>query len=233
MASTRLPNKPLADIKGKPMIVRVMERARAAGFGEPIVAAAEKEIADAVNAAGGIAVLTAPELASGTDRIFAALNTYKTMPKYVVNIQGDLPTLDPAAIRLVIEVLQQTSCDIATLACKITRDSERQNPNVVKVVLVADGEKKITRALYFSRATVPFADGDLFHHIGLYAYKIEALKKFVALPPSKLEQREKLEQLRALEAGMSIAVGIIETVPLGVDTAEDLERARAEWQQAE
>ncbi|MEQ8286212.1 3-deoxy-manno-octulosonate cytidylyltransferase [Thalassospira sp.] len=227
MASTRLPNKPLADICGVPMIVQVWRRALEAKIGPVLVACAEQEIADVVTAAGGIAVLTDPDLPSGSDRVHQALQTFDPEGKYdaVVNVQGDLPTIDAADIRAVFEPLSDPLVDIATLAAEITRAEERDNPNVVKAV-AAFGNGRVARALYFTRATAPHGDGPLYHHIGLYTYRRAALDRFVALPPAELEQREKLEQLRALENGMVIAVALVDGVPLGVDTAEDLERAR-------
>ncbi|MBO6770110.1 MULTISPECIES: 3-deoxy-manno-octulosonate cytidylyltransferase [unclassified Thalassospira] len=227
MASTRLPNKPLADICGEPMIVQVWRRANEAAIGPVLVACAEQEIADAVEAAGGIAVLTDPDLPSGSDRVHQALQTFDPDGKYdaVVNVQGDLPTIDAADIRAVFEPLNDPAVDIATLAAEITRIEERTNPNVVKAV-AAFGKGRFARALYFTRATAPYGDGPLYHHIGLYTYRRAALDRFVALPPGELESREKLEQLRALENGMVIAVALVDGVPLGVDTPEDLERAR-------
>ena len=227
MASTRLPNKPLADICGEPMIVQVWRRANEAAIGPVLVACAEQEIADAVEAAGGIAVLTDPDLPSGSDRVHQALQTFDPDGKYdaVVNVQGDLPTIDAADIRAVFEPLNDPAVDIATLAAEITRIEERTNPNVVKAV-AAFGKGRVARALYCTRATAPYGDGPLYHHIGLYTYRRAALDRFVALPPAELESREKLEQLRALENGMVIAVALVDGVPLGVDTPEDLERAR-------
>jgi 3-deoxy-manno-octulosonate cytidylyltransferase (CMP-KDO synthetase) len=227
MASTRLPNKPLADIHGEPMIVHVWRRATEAGIGPVIVACAEQEIADAVTAAGGIAVLTDPDLPSGSDRVHQALQSFDPDGKYdaVVNVQGDLPTIDAADIRAVFDPLVDPNVDIATLAAEITRQEERTNPNVVKAV-AAFGAGRVARALYFTRATAPHGDGPLYHHIGLYTYRRAALDRFVSLPPAELEKREKLEQLRALENGMVIAVALVNGVPLGVDTPEDLERAR-------
>ncbi|WP_288349146.1 3-deoxy-manno-octulosonate cytidylyltransferase [uncultured Thalassospira sp.] len=227
MASTRLPNKPLADICGEPMIVQVWRRANEAAIGPVLVACAEQEIADAVEAAGGIAVLTDPDLPSGSDRVHQALQTFDPDGKYdaVVNVQGDLPTIDAADIRAVFEPLNDPAVDIATLAAEITRIEERTNPNVVKAV-AAFGKGRVARALYFTRATAPYGDGPLYHHIGLYTYRRAALDRFVALSPAELESREKLEQLRALENGMVIAVALVDGVPLGVDTPEDLERAR-------
>jgi 3-deoxy-manno-octulosonate cytidylyltransferase (CMP-KDO synthetase) len=226
MASSRLPGKPLADIGGVPMIVRVWTRAMQAGIGPVVVAAAEDEIADAVERAGGHAVLTHPDLPSGSDRIFAALKLVDPSGRYdtVINCQGDLPALDPAQLQAAAAALP--GHDIATLAAPIADEADRANPAVVKAVVAWESDEKKGRALYFSRATVPAGPGDHFYHVGLYAYTRVALERFVALPPSPLEQREKLEQLRALEAGMSIAVARVDAAPLSVDTPEDLEHAR-------
>jgi 3-deoxy-manno-octulosonate cytidylyltransferase (CMP-KDO synthetase) len=229
MASTRLPGKPLADIAGQPMIVRVWRQAMAAGIGPVVVAAAEREIAAAVEQAGGRAVLTPPDLPSGSDRIFAALNTVDPAGSHdvVVNLQGDLPALDPADIRTVVETLAGTAADIATLAAAIDNDADRDNPSVVKPVVAWEASGLRGRALYFTRARAPHGDGPLYHHVGIYAFARDALARFVALPPSPLERREKLEQLRALEAGMTVAVARVDSVPLSVDTEDDLRKARA------
>ena len=226
MASSRLPGKPLADIGGVPMIVRVWAQAMKAGVGPVVVAAAEQEIADAVERAGGHAVLTHPDLPSGSDRIFAALQGVDPGGRYdtVINLQGDLPALDPAQLQAAAAALP--GFDIATLAAPITQDEDRTNPAVVKAVVAWEPDGAKGRALYFTRATAPAGEGPLFYHVGLYAFTRAALQRFVALPPSPLEQREKLEQLRALEAGMSIAVVRVDAVPLSVDTPEDLEYAR-------
>jgi 3-deoxy-manno-octulosonate cytidylyltransferase (CMP-KDO synthetase) len=227
MASTRLPDKPLADIAGRPMIVHVAERAKASGLGPVFVATDSAEIAAAVREAGLEAVMTRADHQSGSDRIYEALQIVDPDRKVeiVVNVQGDLPTVEPSTIRRVTEPFAVSAVDIATLGVEIVREEEKTNPNVVKVVgsLVLPNQ---LRALYFTRATAPWGDGPLYHHIGLYAYRRDALERFVQLPPSTLEQREKLEQLRALEAGMRIDVEIVKSVPLGVDTPEDLERAR-------
>lgn len=225
MASQRLPGKPLADIAGRPMIVRVWQRAMAAGLGPVAVAAAEPEIVDAVTKAGGKAVLTDPNLASGSDRIFAALGQLDPEGRHdvVINLQGDLPALAAEDIRAVAAALP--GADIATLAAEITDPAERGNSSVVKAVVAWQPDDKKGRALYFTRATAPTGDGPLFHHIGIYAFTRTALARFVSLPPSPLEKREKLEQLRALEAHMSIAVARVDRVPLSVDTQADLERA--------
>jgi 3-deoxy-manno-octulosonate cytidylyltransferase (CMP-KDO synthetase) len=228
MASTRLPDKPLADIVGEPMIVHVWRRAMEAGIGPVIVACAEPEIAEAVRAAGGTAELTDPNHPSGSDRIHEAVTKFDPDGTYdiVVNLQGDLPTIDPAAIRLTAELLTGSDADISTLAAEISSDFERQAPSVVKaVVSLAPGADR-GRGLYFTRVAAPSGDGPLYHHIGIYGYRRAALDRFVALPPGHLEQREKLEQLRALENGMHIVVGIVGETPFGVDTPEDLERAR-------
>jgi 3-deoxy-manno-octulosonate cytidylyltransferase (CMP-KDO synthetase) len=229
MASTRLPGKPLADIAGEPMIVHVWRRAVAAKLGRVVVATDAPAIAEAVEKRGGAAVLTRADHASGTDRIHEAL--HKLDPGHsadiVVNMQGDLPTLEPASLAAAVAVLiDDSAVDIATLAAEIRKAEERDNPNVVKVVGTPVGRSRL-RALYFTRATAPAGEGPLYHHIGLYAFRRAALERFVKLPPSPLERREKLEQLRALEAGMRIDAAIVETVPLGVDTAEDLATARA------
>jgi len=228
MASTRLPGKPLADIAGEPMIVRVMRRAQAAEVGAVMVATDSEAIAACVEKAGGRAVMTRADHASGSDRIFEALGSADPTARcgIVVNVQDDLPILEPGDIRASIAPLADGAVDIATLAAEITREDERDNPNVVKVVGTPVTPSRL-RALYFTRATAPAGDGPLLHHIGIYAFRRPALVRFVSLPPSPLERREQLEQLRALEAGMRIDVTIVGSVPLGVDTPEDLERARA------
>jgi len=229
MASTRLPGKPLADIARTPMIVRVWRQAIAADIGPVVIAAAEREIAAAIEAVGGRAVLTPPELPSGSDRIFAALERVDRAGDHdvIVNLQGDLPDLDPGYIRKVIEPLSNPAVDIATLVVEIDNDADRSDPNVVKPAVAWSSDGRSGRALYFSRATIPSGEGAVFHHLGIYAYRRAALTRFVALPPSPLEKREKLEQLRALEAGMHVAVVRVDSVPLSVDTADDLAKARA------
>ena len=228
MASTRLPGKPLADIAGEPMIVHVMRRAQAAAVGPVVVATDSEAIAACVEKAGGRAFMTRADHVSGSDRIFEALAAADPEggADIIVNVQGDLPTLAPTDVAAALAPLADPAVDIGTLAAEISEAQERGNPNVVKVVgsPVAPGR---LRALYFTRATAPSGEGPLYHHIGLYAYRRAALARFVGLPPSPLEQREKLEQLRALEAGMRIDVSVVASVPLGVDTPEDLERARA------
>ncbi len=233
MQAARLPGKPMADICGEPMIVHVWRRALAAGIGRVVVATDAPEIFAAVRQAGGEAVMTRSDHTSGSDRVFEAIN--KVDPdadaEFVVNVQGDLPTLEPRLIADCLAPLRNKGVHIATIAAEIKLDEERTNPNVVKVVGTPiagpAGAPAHLRALYFTRATAPWGDGPLFHHIGMYAYRRAALERFVSLPPSTLELREKLEQLRALEDGMRIDVTIVDTVPLGVDTPADLERARA------
>jgi len=226
MASTRLPDKPLADIAGAPMIVHVWRRAVEADIGPVLVACSERAVAEAIESVGGRAVMTDPDLPSGSDRVLRAVAEIDPECRHdaVVNIQGDLPTIEPASVRAALEAAGDA--DIGTIAAEIVEASERTNPNVVKAVLALPAGERVGRALYFSRATVPAGDGPLFHHIGLYAYRRAALERFVALPEGALEQRERLEQLRALEAGMRIDCAVVDAVPLGVDTAEDLERAR-------
>jgi len=228
MAAVRLPGKPLADIAGEPMIVHVWRRACEAGIGPVAVATDAPEIAAAIERVGGRAVLTRADHPSGSDRIQEAAELIDPDGRHdvVVNVQGDFPTIDPAVIAASILPLGDPAVDVATLAGEIHDDEERTNPNVVKVVGSPVGPNRL-RALYFTRAMAPFGDGPLYHHVGLYAFRRRALARFVALPPSPLETRERLEQLRALEAGMRIDVVIVDQVPFGVDTPEYLERARA------
>ena len=227
MASSRLPGKPLADIAGRPMIVHVAERARESGMGRVVVAVDDAAVFEAVEAAGFEAVMTGMAHQSGSDRIHEALG--KVDPdgraQLIVNVQGDLPTLDPALIKASLAPLADPAVDIATLTVEITDEAEKTASQVVKLVGSPVGPTRL-RALYFTRATAPWGEGPLYHHIGLYTYRRAALERFVSLPVSPLEGREKLEQLRALEAGMRIDAEIVKTVPLGVDTAEDLEKAR-------
>ncbi len=229
MQANRLPGKPLADIHGEPMIVHVWRRAMEAKAGRAVVATDAPEIRDAVEQAGGEAVMTRDDHQSGTDRVHEAVETIDQQGIFeiIVNLQGDLPTLDPGLITSCIAPLADTQADIVTLAAQITDDAERSDPNVVKVVGAGPEDARVLRALYFTRAQAPYGDGPLYHHIGLYAFRRAALAKFVSLPCSILEKREKLEQLRALEAGMRIDVGLVDTVPVGVDTPADLERVRA------
>jgi 3-deoxy-manno-octulosonate cytidylyltransferase (CMP-KDO synthetase) len=227
MASTRLPGKPLADIAGRPMIVQVAARATESGLGRVVVAGDTTEIVEAVRAGGFEAVLTRTDHESGSDRIFEALTAIDPQGAVdvVINVQGDLPTIEPATIAAALSPLDDPSVDIGTLGVEITREEERTNPNVVKIVGSPSTATRL-RALYFTRATAPWGEGPHYHHIGLYAYRRAALARFVGLAPSPLEKRERLEQLRALEAGMRIDAAIVRSVPLGVDTPEDLERAR-------
>jgi len=228
MASTRLPGKPLAMIGDAPMIVQVWRRACEAALGPVVVACAEREIAAAIEAAGGEAVLTRPDHPSGSDRIFEAISTRDPAGRHdvVVNVQGDLPLIDPTVIRASLLPLADAAVDIATLAVPIEDEAELASPSVVKIAAGFAPGATIARALYFSRAPIPSGAGAHYHHIGLYAYRRAALERFVALPPSPLEQRESLEQLRALEAGMRIDVALVDTLPFGVDTPADLARAR-------
>lgn len=227
MASTRLPGKPLADIAGSPMIVHVARRAAEAEIGEVVVATDEKAICEVVEAAGFTAVMTRSDHLSGSDRIAEAVGIVDPRGEVetVINVQGDIPAIEPAAIRACRAPLDDPAIDIATIAVEIADPAEKTNPNIVKVIGTPRGEK-LLRALYFTRATAPHGDGPLYHHIGLYAYRRAALERFVALAPGTLEKRESLEQLRALENGMRIDVAIVKSVPLGVDTPEDLEKAR-------
>jgi 3-deoxy-manno-octulosonate cytidylyltransferase (CMP-KDO synthetase) len=228
LGSTRLPNKVLADIAGQPMITHVLERAREAGLGPVAVACGEPEIAASVRAAGGKAVMTDPDLPSGSDRICAALQVLDPEERFdtVINLQGDLPSIDPAYLRAVLQPLQDPHCDIATLVAPITSAAEAAAPSVVKCVCAFAGGQNVAPALYFSRNPVPSGEGPLWHHIGIYAYRRAALVRFVSLPPSALELREKLEQLRGLEAGMRIGAARVAVAPFGVDTPEDLAHAR-------
>ncbi|WP_027488362.1 3-deoxy-manno-octulosonate cytidylyltransferase [Allorhizobium undicola] len=227
MASTRLPGKPLADIAGLPMIVQVARRAAEAQIGRVIVAVDDQQVFDTVRDAGFDVVMTSPDHQSGSDRIFEALTRAdpQAEAQIIVNVQGDLPTIDPQIIRAALNPLEDPAVDIATLTVEIEDEAEKTNPNVVKVVGSPLSDSRL-RALYFTRATAPHGHGPLYHHIGLYAYRRAALERFVKLAPSVLEKRESLEQLRALEAGMRIDAEIVKTVPLGVDTAADLEKAR-------
>lgn len=228
MASSRLPGKPLADIGGRAMILHVLDRGREAEIGPVAVACADPEVADAVRAAGGTAVLTDPSLPSGSDRVHAALAALDPQGRHdvVVNLQGDLPTLPARHLRAVITPLADPSIDIATLVAPIETAAEAAAPSVVKAACAFDRGRAVSPALYFSRAAIPAGDGPRWHHIGIYAYRRAALARFVSLPESPLERRESLEQLRALEAGMRIACARVDHAPFGVDTPADLERAR-------
>jgi 3-deoxy-manno-octulosonate cytidylyltransferase (CMP-KDO synthetase) len=227
MDATRLPGKPLAEIHGAPMIAHVLRRATEADIGPVWVATDDSRVLEAVVSSGGKAILTRSDHPSGSDRIFEALGRIDAhgVHDVVVNIQGDLPTIEPSVVRACLKPLAEPAVDIATLATPITREQEKDDPNVVKII-ATEIDSTWLRALYFTRARAPWGEGRLLHHIGLYAYRRDSLRRFVGLPPSPLERREKLEQLRALEAGMRIDVALVDTAPLGVDAAEDLERAR-------
>lgn len=229
LAATRLPRKPLLEIHGKPMILHVCDRALEADIGHVVVAAGDQEIYDTVRDAGLDAVLTDSELPSGSDRVYQALIALDKSEKYdvVVNLQGDLPTIDPVLLNAVLSPLKQSNSDISTLAAIIHDEDEKTNQNIVKVIMSPDNHfENSGRALYFTRATAPWGEGNLLHHIGIYGYQRNALKKFIHFKPTYLEKREKLEQLRALENNMHIHVTVVDTVPLGVDTFNDLEKAR-------
>lgn len=228
LAASRLPDKPLADIAGMPMIVHVWRRAVEADIGPVAVATDSERIAAAVAEAGGRAILTRANHASGSDRVFEALGRLDGSGRHdvVVNLQGDLPAIEPAALRACLACLEEAAVDIATLVALIGSEAERADSNVVKLVGSEIGPGRF-RALYFTRATAPWGEGPLYHHIGVYAYRRAALARFVALTPSSLERRERLEQLRALEAGLRIDAALVDHVPLGVDTPADLARARA------
>ena len=228
LGATRLPRKPLADIWGDPMIVHVWRRAMEAEAGDVLVATDAPEIAAAIEKAGGRAIMTRGDHQSGSDRVFEAVEAYdpQRSANIVVNVQGDQPLIDPALIRDCIAPLADPAVDIGTLAAIIAKPSDCIEPSVVKVVGTPTGPD-VMRALYFTRSPAPYGPGALYHHIGLYAYRRAALERFVSLPPSPLEIREQLEQLRALEAGMRIDVKRVDTVPMSVDTPADLEKVRA------
>jgi len=241
MASTRLPGKPLVDIGGVPMVLRVAEAARLAGFANPLIAAADAEIVQCATDAGVDAVLTSPDLPSGTDRVQAAVNLAGLPAEVdcIVNLQGDLPAIDPKMIKRVVQVLEDAPfANIATLVAKIETEEEKNNSNVVKAILTKFGpqgeglQSGIFRALYFTRAAAPTGGGTMYHHIGIYAYRREALRRFTSLAPSSLERSEKLEQLRALENAMQIAAAIVDDVPVGIDSPEDLALIRAQFGEA-
>ncbi|GBQ91950.1 3-deoxy-D-manno-octulosonate cytidylyltransferase [Gluconacetobacter johannae DSM 13595] len=230
MASTRLPGKPLAMIGDRPMILHVLDRARAADIGPVVVAVADAELARIVEAAGGVAVRTDPALPSGSDRVWQALCQVDPQAHHdvVVNLQGDLPGLDPRALAAALRPLTDPGVDIGTLVAPMTDPGESGRESVVKAACAFDGDDAgaVARALYFSRASVPWGQGPLWHHVGIYAYRRQALARFVGLAESALERRERLEQLRALEAGMTIGCCRVATAPFGVDTPDDLQRAR-------
>lgn len=232
MNAVRLPNKPLADIGGKPMIARMVERALAANIGRIIVATDHQDIADIAEKEGAVAVMTDPDLPSGTDRVWAAASQIDPEGKHeiIVNLQGDMPTFKPEIINQTVDVLKhQPQSDISTLVALITTEEEKNTDAVVKAIVSWQSDQ-LGRGLYFTRATAP-SSGDLWHHLGIYAYRREAIKKFVTLPPSPLEKQERLEQLRALEAGMIIGIGKASEAPLGVDTQETLELARKQFKE--
>jgi 3-deoxy-manno-octulosonate cytidylyltransferase (CMP-KDO synthetase) len=229
LASTRLPNKPLADIEGKPMIARVVERALLSHTGPVLVAAGDREITEPAKNAGAIAIMTDPDLPSGSDRVLAAIDEFDPENKYdvVINLQGDMPTFDPEIVKKSLDVLAKNSeADIATLVSPSNDEDEKSDPNVVKAILAniqADGSGQ---CIYFTRAAAPYGEGPIYRHVGIYVFRRAALKKFVKAVPSGLEMREKLEQLRALELGLKIFAGQIDNFPKGVDTPEHLEMAR-------
>lgn len=222
MASTRLPGKPLAEIAGRPMIAWVIEIAQRAQAGPVVVAAAETEIVDAARKAGAEAVLTDPALPSGSDRVHAALEAFDPGRRFdaAVNLQGDMPTMKAGDVTRALAALRE-GVDIATLVSPSEDPVDRANPNVVKAVRANDG-----RCLYFTRAPAPWGDGPILRHVGIYVYRRDALARFVKAPPSPLELREKLEQLRALEMGLIIAADLVTDFPKGVDSPADLEAAR-------
>lgn len=228
MAASRLPNKPLADVAGVPLIVQVLRRALEADVGPVVVACCDPPVAEAVERAGGTAIMTDPDHVCGSDRIFEALQTIDPERRYdvIVNLQGDLPTIAPADVAAVLDALTSSGADAATIAAEIDNERDRNADSVVKAVVSLPPDAVQGPALYFTRKTAPWGDGPHYHHIGIYAYRRDALERFVKLPPAPLERRERLEQLRLLENGMRITCRIVETVPLGVDTPEDLEEAR-------
>ena len=227
MGASRLPGKPLADIAGAPMIVRVLRRAQAAGVGPVAVAAGDSEIVAAVEAAGGRAVLTDPNLPSGSDRIMAALAILDPDGRYdaVINLQGDMPFVEPAVVAACADLLARTPCDISTVVAPEASAADRDNPDVVKAVLALEPGGRSGRALYFTRSRL-YGEGPVWRHVGVYGYRREALARFTTAPPSLLERREKLEQLRALEFGLRIDAAVVDAAPLSVDTPQDLEAAR-------
>lgn len=229
LAATRLPNKPLADICGKPMIARVIERAKLSNIKDILVACGDEEIIEPAKNAGASAVLTDPNLPSGSDRVLAALNQYDSKNEFdiIINLQGDMPTFDPAILNVALDLMEKTpDADIVTLVSPSDDEGEKQDPNVVKAIVAFDENAQSGRCLYFTRANAPSGDGPIYRHIGLYVYRRSALEKFVKAPPSTLEKREKLEQLRALEMGLTIYAGIFDEFPKGVDTPIHLEMAR-------
>ena len=229
MAATRLPDKPLADIGGLPMIVRVLRQAEKAGVGPVVVAAGDREIVDAVTAAGGRAVLTDPDLPSGSDRILAALAAVDPAGAHdvVINLQGDMPFVEASVIAACAGLLaRERGCDVATVVAPEASPDDRANPDVVKAVLAMAADGASGRALYFTRSTL-YGDGPVWRHVGIYGYRRAALERFTAAPPSPLERREKLEQLRGLEMGLSYWAAVADAAPISVDNPADLEEARA------
>ena len=228
MQSTRLPDKPLADIAGRPMIVHVWRRAMEARVGRVVVATDNDAVLATVRAAGGEAVMTRTDHPTGSDRVFEAVSRVDPAGdfEFILNLQGDLPMLAQSLPRDCLAPLLDGDADIATIAAEITKPEDRTNPNAVKVVGASTTVPGRLRALYFTRATAPFGEGPLYHHFGMYAYRRAALERFVSLQPSPLERREQLEQLRALEDGMCIDVTIVDSVPVEVNTPEDLELVR-------
>lgn len=230
LAATRLPGKPLADIAGRPMIVRVIERAQLANLGQVAVAAGDEAILEPARSAGALAVLTDPDLPSGSDRIYAALLELDPTEKFdpIINLQGDMPTLDPTLLMAALGALEaHPDADLATLVSPSYDPAERADPNLVKAIVSSQNGANTGRCLYFTRADAPTGEGPIMRHVGLYVWRRAALARFVAAPPSPLELREKLEQLRALEMGMTIVAGIVDDFPKGVDTNEHLESVRA------
>ena len=228
LAATRLPNKPMADIHGQPMIVHVWRRAIEANIAPVIVACDHEAIFEAIRDVGGLAILTDPDLPSGSDRVYDALNYIDEAGGYncVINLQGDMPLFAPNLLPEVVRCLRQSDADIATLAALFTDQAEAENPNKVKIALSRIANSDLYRAHYFSRAAIPHGEAPRYHHLGIYAYRRAALERFIALPPSELEKSEKLEQLRALADGMKICVAVVDAIPIGVDTPEDLIAAR-------
>jgi 3-deoxy-manno-octulosonate cytidylyltransferase (CMP-KDO synthetase) len=229
MAATRLPDKPLADIAGQPLIVRVLRQAEAAGIGPVAVAAGDPEIVEAVESSGGRAVLTDPALPSGSDRILAALRTLDPERRHdaVINLQGDIPFADPGLVRQCAALLEaRPDCDISTIVVEKSDPDELRNPDVVKAILTFPAGREAGRALYFTRSIL-YGEGPVWHHIGLYGYRRAALERFTAAAPSPLERREKLEQLRALELGLSIWAAVAADAPIEVNGPADLAQARA------
>jgi 3-deoxy-manno-octulosonate cytidylyltransferase (CMP-KDO synthetase) len=228
MAASRLPGKPLADIAGKPMVLQVFERAREANVGPVLIATDDVRILDFIKAAGGEAVMTDPNLPSGSDRTYAAAEIFDPEGRFkrIINLQGDLPFIDPQSISAAAKLLDDPLVDIATPGAPFDDIEAKLTDSVVKIAGVEIAPKRL-RAHYFSRAPIPYGDGKHIHHVGLYAFQREALKRFVSAPPSPLEISERLEQLRALDMGMRIDVALVDTVPMSVDTPEDLEKVRA------